>query len=972
MSAGRAPKVWCWNDLWRAVREGRDAGPVKVSAAAARAALGLAIDRAGAAGALRATADAADWRGFRRRVADRIAAWTRRELPADGDAPDGGDPADSEVWSIYGHYRAVLRTLNAADDDGFAAWASRSLARATPAALKTLGTVTLLDPEDDPPCVRRALRFFEARAKAVRVVLGYDPDPALADAFAAVAPLRERFVAAGYEETCHGPDQWRHPGLRDVERELFRNDAHARPAIADAGGLVFLGGPRGEGVGLLVAREVSRLLRDERVRPEDVLVLVRAWDEDAEAVHGVLKSWGLPVSAVGRPVGLRDRPAVSALRRALRLPVEGYEATEVVRLLRHGRFRPDWPEAREPGVCARAAAAVRDSGVFRGRDALLAALGRSADGADDPARRARAAGARRLVARLFDEVGAAALPGTLGEHAARLRRLAASLGIAARGDGDDALERLDDALDDHAAVLDAAGEAGPVGFAEFVATVDRLAAESVDADGAVEPGTIALTTVDLAAGARARHVVLANLAEGTFPTRAAVDAADGRSFAREMACFLRAIGSADQGVVLAFPTRDEKGQEVLPAGFLDDLGRRLRPGALAGPPHEVVHRLDPALLDRPDLAFAPADARARAVGLACTRRQPGELARLATDPAHRPALEGAAAALVLTADRLGRRPASAYDGLLGDPAAVAAVGRRFGPSYVFSASQLESYLTCPFQFFAKYVLGLMPVDDRDDLDEDFIQRGNRLHRLLEELELQVADGGGDRLELSDILIRSEMTAELSFGTDAAPGLQAIQARRVQQALRRYATQMIDYLGKPEPGGVRPARFEVAFGADEDSPHLVIGAGESAVLLQGKIDRVDVVETADGTLFRVIDYKTGSCPSGESVRRLVMVQLPLYALAVERLALAGETSRLYDLGYWELRDAGYKRVKLTDWEADRARLEEKVVATAAALRSGLFVIRPAKDDCERTCDYAMVCRIGQVRRAVKSVEPRTTP
>ena len=41
-------------------------------------------------------------------------------------------------------------------------------------------------------------------------MLGYDPDPALAEVFSAVAPIRERLIARGYEETSHAADLWRH------------------------------------------------------------------------------------------------------------------------------------------------------------------------------------------------------------------------------------------------------------------------------------------------------------------------------------------------------------------------------------------------------------------------------------------------------------------------------------------------------------------------------------------------------------------------------------------------------------------------------------------------------------------------------------------------------------------------------------------------------------------------------------------
>src|SRR5262249_574835 len=149
-----------------------------------------------------------------------------------------------------------------------------------------------------------------------------------------------------------------------------------------------------------------------------------------------------------------------------------------------------------------------------------------------------------------------------------------------------------------------------------------------------------------------------------------------------------------------------------------------------------------------------------------------------------------------------------------DPHAQAAVAARYGEGYVFSPSQFESYLSCPFQFFLKYVLGLAPVDDRDDFDEDFIARGNRLHKLLEELERRVKQDGGDRLELSEFVIQTEMEAELTIGSDTDAGLYLIERRRVKKTLQKYVDQMRRYDANPKWPRATPSRFEVAFGGPD--------------------------------------------------------------------------------------------------------------------------------------------------------------
>src|SRR5262249_44753556 len=161
------------------------------------------------------------------------------------------------------------------------------------------------------------------------------------------------------------------------------------------------------------------------------------------------------------------------------------------------------------------------------------------------------------------------------------------------------------------AVREAMGRGeGVIPFAAFAEVVERLVAGLRVREALVTPGTVCVATPDEATGARVRFVIMANLVEGTFPTREAVEEADraggpSRAYRREMARFLRALGSADQGVVLVRPTRDEKGQELLAAGFLDELSRRIERTAVASISEEL-NQIDPALIGHPDLALAPA------------------------------------------------------------------------------------------------------------------------------------------------------------------------------------------------------------------------------------------------------------------------------------------------------------------------------------------------------------------------------
>jgi ATP-dependent helicase/DNAse subunit B len=126
----------------------------------------------------------------------------------------------------------------------------------------------------------------------------------------------------------------------------------------------------------------------------------------------------------------------------------------------------------------------------------------------------------------------------------------------------------------------------------------------------------------------------------------------------------------------------------------------------------------------------------------------------------------------------------------------------------------------------------------------------------------------------------------------------------------------------------------------------------------------VAQTSDGPRFRVIDYKSGSVPAVSEVRQGVMLQLPLYAMAVQRLLYTEEQAGLFDLGYWSLRSEGFRSIAFSSWDQDQVALVEHVLAVADRLRRGEFVVQSRKDGCESYCEYRGVCRVRQVRRAGK--------
>jgi ATP-dependent helicase/nuclease subunit B len=816
------------------------------------------------------------------------------------------------------------------------------------------------------------------------VILPFDPDPTLAELYASVEPTRRKFLDWEFVEEAEVIDglNFRASGLRAVEQDLFRSDAHLAPKlrISQDNGLKILGGPKGEGVGLLVAREVKRAL-DRGVEPEEILILAPRLDEETERIREVLLAWGLPVDR-SKARSLATSPAVSALRLAIRLPVEGWEVATLVRLLRNGQVRWGKLEDGSPFGRFEAASSIHLTRVFRDRDSLIDALRRAAS--DPKSRNTRASVALRVLEPFAKAIDSVVGRGTWRDQVGRLQRLAEILEL------DQAeLEPLLDALEDQGWVREQLGPSiaeESWTWAEFVAQVDATVAAIETPRPGPEPGTIRIEAVSAVEAARARVVVLSNLAERTFPSVEAVEleASSDRvnlAYAREILRFAKVSGSADEELILAFPTSDLKGEKLLPAGFLDDLIRRLE-GGEGNFCVEKHSRLDPVLIGYEDLAQSPSDARVRAVALACQGKDSATLQTLANRAEHLEALRGTADAFVVAHRRRQEMAFGPYDGRLQDPQAITAIRAKFGPEHTFSPSQLESFALCPFQFYQRYVLGLKMVDERQELDEDYAGRGDDVHRVLEQIHQQaVAEGASNLIERLTVLIETQMRVELEQHdgrvADVSRVLKEIGTRRTNKALSHYVGQFRNYAAKAGVGSV-PHRFEVAFGQSPEGeeepqthPYLTIGDGESSLRLQGKIDRIDLVHEDGEIKFRVIDYKTGSNPSGKDVKSGLASQLPLYALAVEKLVFAEGSHKLADFGYWSLKNDGFKDVKLDDWEEYRVELMDFVLELVAHLRGGTFPIESRKQGCRSLCDYQAVCRVGEVRLVGKNWPDRPT-
>lgn len=1005
-------RVWTWDELWIHLRRDSRDGPMVLGTAGIRAVLTEAIRRAGQSPPEEGFPELYRTAGYRRHLQAQFQHWQRAGVrPESLESPTDESRVNPFDVAAYRIYDELLTAHDLANPDRLALWGLEFLLTLPPDAWPA---ITVFDPPADNPIALRALAELERHAVETRVGLLADLDQPLP--FARALALRKSLLVRGYEESRVAPAD-RPEGLKAMARHLATDGALAIEATA---GLRINGVPRGEGMALGVARRVQDLL-DGQVRPDDIVVAVPQWDDQSEAIPRMLGSWGIPAATLGSTAMAADT-GMSTLLLAMRLPLPDvdYEKAGLLRLLRASRFRPQGALARDPRDFAIAAAALQGTRAFRGLDAYRTALDRvesarpraSATESERQAAEQRAANARTARA-VLDELAAALgslrAPAPWWEHADRLLEVWRTLGLGA--DSEPAFQSLQLAMDDQALALDSMGLLDePWETAAFVAEVSGIIAEETIESPIPPPGRVRIARVEQLSGVSVPHLLVANMVEGTFPARAAIEAdldaaldseikattLDGTlpdGYASELSRFLRLIGAASRSLSLFYPTADESGRAMLPSAFLQDTLRGLGRSARDPSIHDRVMRF-PAILPE-SLAKSPLERQVRAIDLAA-RGEFDSIQFLMRESDHRPALLGAGAVLHLASHRSAKRTSyGPFDGHLTDREAVDRIaGEQAASPPVFSASQLESLALCPFQYFLRYVLHLPPPDDRDELDPDYAAEGSVLHEALERLHLRLRDAPGP--PDSDLVVQARdgihdaieqvLAQQPVPTTQLDQSLRAIESARARKAGTRYADQFATYWNLPSPPGIHPTCLdcEAEFGTPGEGHHpaLIIGPQETGVRLRGVIDRIDSIEHEGIRYIRVIDYKSGSGPSSSNQKRGIYMQLPLYMMAVERVILSNSLIKPLDAGYWSLREKGYSSsrnmhtwkdkegawLEDSSWPGFRDALESYVVALVDRLRAGDFPVHPRVEDCRRYCDYASVCRIGQIARMGK-VWPR---
>jgi ATP-dependent helicase/nuclease subunit B len=371
---------------------------------------------------------------------------------------------------------------------------------------------------------------------------------------------------------------------------------------------------------------------------------------------------------------------------------------------------------------------------------------------------------------------------------------------------------------------------------------------------------------------------------------------------RDRYVFATLLGNAD-AVTLTTPSTDPDSTAVVRSPVLDELSR------VTG--IEPTTGVDKRIGSREDLqrAISPLKERRAALDAA------GERGDLTADQTIR-ADRG-----IKCASERAEPDISSYDGVL-EPETIEAVYPE-EEREPYSASRIERYVNCGFQFYMEHVLGL---EDDDDLERtpDPLETGTFVHDTFERFYAELQSEPGDDVNLRNQALSELETHMLQVALDE---LETSDFNYSGLFYRRWLEQLFAGLADPEEnpyfgesrphdgverglfarfiereysrdGDALPAWFEAPFGEglpggdDVDAFEIELPSG-GAVEFRGYIDRVDINIDEGETKIQLLDYKTGYAPSMTKTTGGTTFQLPIYLLAAEQV-LASDVTDVTDL------------------------------------------------------------------------------
>ena len=655
-----------------------------------------------------------------------------------------------------------------------------------------------------------------------------------------------------------GPLRFASPCLKELESSVFRYDS--LPCESDASAITLYEASDPFEESDFVARSIRRLVREEGLRYRDIAVITRSMDPYLGILDETMKRYGIPCFA-DRRIEVSSKPLPQAVLSALEAVSNRWDTGSILRACKTGMM----------GLCAEDVARLENyvllwkisgprwlepwQGNPRGfvdeetpedilaleainglRERIIAPLA-------SLAQRLKGDGAQmaKAVWNFLEDIAA---PETL-------RVMVENLEAREEHQAADELNR---SWDSFIGLLDQAADT----LSHFEMTVPRfrellqLALSTCDL-GHIPQGLdqVALGSADRMRPSDVKVVFLIGANEGEFPASAPPSGLLGDSDRRQLiACGLPLSDTAQQRACeeqflaytsLAVPShrlyvsctrQNFSGESSLPSSLFSEIRRCF--------PSLPIHTLSPDLTERVE-SESPAFDQLAAHFNDNTPQVLSLRDYFSCSPQWAYRLES----LTRAADRT---PIVFHH-----PEKSKAL---FGASMRLSSTRIEQYHLCRFAYFCKYG---MQANVRRPAEVDALEYGSMTHFLLEHLLSQFTADAWEALPTDQQLSNIEMLTDQYVRTHL--GGWEDKTSRFKALLKRFTRSclaLVQHLfTELAQSAFVPVDFELSVGPNGQVPPYTLALpGGQRIQVEGKIDRVDVMEQDGISYVRVVDYKTG--------------------------------------------------------------------------------------------------------------------
>lgn len=183
----------------------------------------------------------------------------------------------------------------------------------------------------------------------------------------------------------------------------------------------------------------------------------------------------------------------------------------------------------------------------------------------------------------------------------------------------------------------------------------------------------------------------------------------------------------------------------------------------------------------------------------------------------------------------------------------------YGSTMNSSVSKMETFASCPFMFYLRYGLN---IKERKVFKLETPDIGVFMHDILDKFSKYLEKNNLswrelEREEIDDIAdkIVDDTLGELRYQILTSSNRLKFMSIKLKRVIKRVLWIITMHIKNSE---FDVAGSEINFGVDKEYPALKIELKDgNTLLLNGKIDRLDIAKTEDNKYVRIIDYKSSA-------------------------------------------------------------------------------------------------------------------